>query len=1618
VGRRLLRALAWTLAALVAALAAGTAFVHAPWGASRLAGAVERFASAELDGDVAIGGLSVAPWGVRVRHVLIRDDRDLPVIAAEEVDAVLDPLALLVGRLHVRRLTVRDGRAEVSDDPPVDDVGIGQAFAPEHPSPAPPRPPRPGTSPLPPRAPVPIQLDLLRLEDVAFRLAELPGAPSDILVRDISGSAEGSWDRAARVKLHVTGRARMPLEAPVAVDLESTFTDEMLEAVAVSISAGGTSIRARGLGQMRKLDAAVQLEGVAGAAEARAFGIPLAADVDLATQFLLSRERLVGTFQAAVPGGGAAAGEAWLSPVDGTVHGRAVLEDVNPARWVPDAPDGSLSGGLAAAGDLTPAPRLDVELDLRRGTLVGEPFGPARLVAALDGDQVRIADGRVVLPGASATAVGTVAPGAVDLAATARARDLARTRRFLGLLGIDLPDLAGVATLRATAAGDPGRPRVTLRLASPGLRVGGVRAAGLDLAGAGGLGADGLPVFDGTGRADRLEAGRFRGTDVSLSARREEGGAFELRAGAAGGYALAAHGNLGRERTVVQGLDLRYPEGRLRLDAPATIETAPGRLAVRGLRLSGPGLVTGELALAPGRLDVDLDARALRLDRLPPALWPERLAGRVELRARVTGTPRRPEGQVRFRLEDGRYGALAGLAATGDARLAGGRAEGRIAVRLRDAGVVRGSFALPLEPATAPASAPFRLELASEGLALAALGAALGVDLPRATVRFRLDGAGTLGEPRLRLEGQALDLVLRGRGLPAADAALTLALDGGLATARFEGRAAGRPVLRLEGEAPFAPRRYLADPAGETRRLLRSSAVRVRAEARGLDLAFASRLLARPELSGPVAAVVDLRGPLLDPHGRIQVDVAARSLAGFQRVEGAVAVELGDRRLRLDGRVALDDGPASTFAAAVDAPLTALLDGTAPASTPVALSLDVPTLRLRRFAGGAATARAGERAAARPGGLQKPIPSPDQPRPGPRLTGTIEGHGHFEGTLARLRGDLRVSGRGLGVADVPLGDAELSVRQGDVLEARLDVIDPTAGTLTAIARLGAEVSPLALLRGGLPVLGRIPATLAVDGTALSIAPARLVDAVVAATGRASVVLRAEGPLGTLRPRGQLSVTGGRVELTTGQVLEGVELLARMEGDRLELANLAVRTPGRGSLTATGSLGLAPEPDTLALRAHAEDFPIGGPGGVTARVTGDVVAGGTFGGLADGLRVQVELPELRVAMPLRPPREVQPVARNRDVAIVTGPEALRRIRRSRIKQEERAIPVVVAVRAPDVRVTGEDVDARLAADLTLTRGPNAELVADGMVRSRRARVRVLGRTFDVERALARFEGPLERPYLEATARYQARDAIAWVDVVGPADAPQVRLRSEPPLPEAQIAVLIASGRLPEGGQPPPVGAGAAGTAVGEATPPPQGVEAGGAAASIAGSFLAGQLRRAIGPKLPLDVLALESGAEGGTRIEAGTFVGERLYLGYLRDLLPEPGQNLNEIRATYELSRSFSLESFYGDAATGGIDLVFERAVPSGPQRAARHEAATAGVPTVTPGRAPASFPGGAPVGPPTVGGGAGNTAVPEGPGPTGGSAVPEGPGPTGGGSSAGPEGPGPTGHGGGPPGDG
>ena len=160
-------------------------------------------------------------------------------------------------------------------------------------------------------------------------------------------------------------------------------------------------------------------------------------------------------------------------------------------------------------------------------------------------------------------------------------------------------------------------------------------------------------------------------------------------------------------------------------------------------------------------------------------------------------------------------------------------------------------------------------------------------------------------------------------------------------------------------------------------------------------------------------------------------------------------------------------------------------------------------------------------------------------------------------------------------------------------------------------------------------------------------------------------------------------------------------------------------------------------------------------------------------------------------------------------------------------------------------------------------------------------------------------------LDVSARYDNPTAVVRATVTGTLAKPQLQLSSEPPLKEAQIALLVATGRTE-------LKAGVGGVNT---------LAAGDAGLAAAGAVAMGVFKDLLSDKLPVDSVSLDS-----TAVSAGKYLTDRIYVGYVRrfDAKPEKGENPDEVRVEYQLAPGWQVETRYGSGQSGGVSVLWTR----------------------------------------------------------------------------------------------
>ncbi|HVV17248.1 MAG TPA: translocation/assembly module TamB domain-containing protein [Polyangia bacterium] len=1104
-------------------------------------------------------------------------------------------------------------------------------------------------------------------------------------------------------------------------------------------------------------------------------------------------------------------------------------------------------------------------LSVGRGRLGGAGFGPAHLDVTADDGTLRVRALEAALPGAYVSARGTISRRRLELRADLRAGDLAAAAHSLRPLAPGAPPLAGHGRLRADLSGTPDAPAVRATARFPSLRVGASSVSGLSLA-AEWPDARRPLVGEVKLRAERAAlAGRaLRAVSMDLATR---GASFRLAADVRGAAPLAVSASgawtADRRGLELSSLQIATREIRWTQQArPLLLEVEPGRLRVRGL----------DLRAGAQRIRADLERRDGRARvSLDVAGFDARLVPKLLLPA---GAPELPTTRLDL-----------------DARLdvpTHWPAQGR-----------------------APLWAHVDLKLTHPGDVAAGLGASQARDGGPLTARLDLDG--TASAPHLDARASVAGVLVDGESLGDVALAVSSGPAGSAVASLSLAKGTARGALEIATPLPLPRLARLASSGSGWA----NAPFEAKGELAGLPLGVLSRLARRPPWRGALDLRVAARGTPAAPEGALHVDVRGAASGRIPPTDLRVDASIDSRDVRVAARVwrtraaarAPQGPPLAWLSAIVAAPAARLRDLEALERAPLDVRLGVgPATLVRRDDGVAAASDEGapKEAAAS------------------LLRARVLVEAFVRGTLRQPTADVVMRASSVTVGGAPMGEAhaELSYARRRISLAA-SATSSGGGTLRLTAHASADLGYPAVANAFAPARVPVDADLEADRFDLGwlsgvSRPIRRVAGVLTASvrGRGTAVAPAVA--------GRLEVAHGALTIAGLGDYHDVHLRAHAEDDRIALDELSAESLG-GHARLSGRLERERGRAALHLASRLDRFPLYGQAGLLGRLSLDASADGTLA--AATLDETVKVREAHVELETLRQRKLAPLSRPTDVAVVDhgapidaeSARALRAWRGAPLPGTAAGAPpgafaVKLAIDAPrDLWVRGNDANVEVGLDPGFHVVLGAETRVYGSVVVRRGRVDVLGRRFDLQAgSSAELTGPPGEPVLDATAKYvnDALNVTVVVTVKGPLAHLSIGVNApdHPELTETQLYTLIVTGRLDLSG--------AGGPTASTST-----------ATSLLGGVLAGQLQRLAGNRLPLDVFSFET-SDGltGSRLEAGTNVGSKLYVGYVGRAGANPAllQNRNAVRIEYQLTSRWSLDAEYGDVGTGTADLFWTK----------------------------------------------------------------------------------------------
>jgi autotransporter translocation and assembly factor TamB len=429
-------------------------------------------------------------------------------------------------------------------------------------------------------------------------------------------------------------------------------------------------------------------------------------------------------------------------------------------------------------------------------------------------------------------------------------------------------------------------------------------------------------------------------------------------------------------------------------------------------------------------------------------------------------------------------------------------------------------------------------------------------------------------------------------------------------------------------------------------------------------------------------------------------------------------------------------------------------------------------------------------------------------------------------------------------------------------------------------------------------------TLRLDGFRIGALRPYLADA-TRLEGRIDGRLDFTGTVGRPELRGQVALRDGVLGSTaTGQVYRDMALTLDVQRDRITLSKLTVKA-GQGTLSGKGEVQLSGwKPSRFRLDLDARDFAAMSNSEIQAFVNAALSLRGSWD--SPRLTGEVVVDRAQITIPSEKKKKLEPVGPLEDITFV-GPRQAEREKRAAEKAAGPHLVARVRLRVPrHFRIKGKDVTAEIKADL-LAEVNGDKFSLRGAAETVRGRFFTLGKEFKVESARVTFTGDdVEDPQLDVVATYSVNDYLVTAHITGTARKPALNLESEPAVgDQTAILGLIMTGSADFKGN--------------------DDRSMTNKAAGLVAGYAAGKVKDQLSKVVPFDVLRVDTGTNtqtGGleSRVEVGTYVTSDVYVSYAHRWGGRPEENSNEASLEYRFKPRWSVETRYGDAGEGALDV--------------------------------------------------------------------------------------------------
>lgn len=387
----------------------------------------------------------------------------------------------------------------------------------------------------------------------------------------------------------------------------------------------------------------------------------------------------------------------------------------------------------------------------------------------------------------------------------------------------------------------------------------------------------------------------------------------------------------------------------------------------------------------------------------------------------------------------------------------------------------------------------------------------------------------------------------------------------------------------------------------------------------------------------------------------------------------------------------------------------------------------------------------------------------------------------------------------------------------------------------------------------LTVKGKLP---------FSAVAAQLAAQGLALKGNADFDLKIGGNAARPNVTGRITTSNSQfIVIRQNLVINRLAATVNLSGQTATIANLSGRLDGGGRVSASGTVGFAPNsglPANLTIKLDRATYADGRV--VVARVNGELTVTGplqrgpVLGGTVRLARADITVPE-RLPASLA---NANVKHKNADAAIVRQSEEIRADESTAVDKSEasgmRLDLRIIANRKIFVR--GRGLDAELGGEVRIAGASSAPRVSGGF-RMIRGRLALVGKRLDFTTGDISFGGGLV-PYLNMVASTTVNANTLNVNVTGLANDPSFTFTSSPALPQDEVLAQLIFGRDSS------------------SLSPFQIAQLADAVATLSGgqrTSLFNKLRQGLG----VDDLNVGTDENGGAQVTAGKYLNRRTYL---------------------------------------------------------------------------------------------------------------------------------------------